>query len=285
MTDWDAQRRTGIGGSDAAAALGLSPWKTPYDLWCEKRGLAEPLPPTEPMVWGTLLEPIIAAEYERRTGCMIERLPDLLRHPTWGHMIGHIDGRVVGEPRILEVKTARDARNWGEPGSDEIPPYYAVQCHHYLVVTGAQWVDIAVLIGGQDFRIYSIERDDDIAGMLVDQEASFWRHHVETGHPPDPVNAADAVRRWGRLSAPGAVTAGEVELAAIKSLHDIRASRIDLDEAEDIAKLAVMQALSDGGDSLVSSSGELLCSWKLDRGRKAHMVKESRPSRRFVLKG
>jgi putative phage-type endonuclease len=284
VTTFDAERRTGIGGSDAAAAIGISPWRTPYDLWCEKRGLAEPLPPSEPMVWGTLLEPLIASEYARRTGCVVERLPDLLRHPTWSFMIGHIDGRIVGESRILEVKTAHDARNWGEPGSDEVPSWYAAQCHHYLVVTGAQFVDVAVLVGGSDFRIYTIERDDEIAGMLIDQEAEFWRHHVETGRPPDPVNTADAVRRWGRLSTRGAVTAGVVELAAIHALHDIRTSRIDLDEAEQIAKLAIMTALGEHGDALVDSAGSLLATWQLDKGRKAYTVEAREPSRRFLLK-
>jgi putative phage-type endonuclease len=284
--DFHERRRTGLGGSDAAAALGISPWRTPYDLWLEKTAADAPRPPpTEPMRWGVLLEPLIRAEYSRRTGRNVRVFPDTLRHPSHDWMIAHLDGR-VGDGnilnRILEVKTARDGRGWGEPGSDGIPLHYLVQVHHYLIVSGAQIADLAVLIGGSDFRIYTVRADETIARQLVEREAEFW-HQVERREPPAPVNLGDATARWGKLLTPGAVIASAYELDAVESLFRLREERRVLDEAEAAAKLIVMQALANG-DSLVDAAGKLLCTWKLDRGRKAFTVEAREPARRFLLK-
>ena len=174
-TDFHARRLTGLGGSDAPAALGISPWRTPYDLYLEKTGQGSAVIETEPMLWGTLLEPVIVGEYLRRTGRSFLAQEEMLRHPSYPWMIAHLDGAVYDplKPRILEVKTARDGRGWGEPGSDEIPLHYLVQMHHYLVVSGAVVADLAVLIGGSDFRVYEIRADAAIAGQLVEREAEF----------------------------------------------------------------------------------------------------------------
>jgi hypothetical protein len=93
------------------------------------------------------------------------------------------------------------------------------------------------------------------------------------------------VRRWGRLSRPGEVVATEADMANIDKLRRARDRRADIEADEDDAKSALMARLGDGdGDSLVNLAGELLCSWKLDRGRRAHEVKASLPTRRFVLR-
>jgi putative phage-type endonuclease len=277
------QRRTGIGGSDAAAAIGISPWATPYDLWMEKLGEAEPLSVSEPMRWGTLLEPIVAAEYCRRTGREIEAAPAMLRAAAWPWMIGHIDARVVGESRILEVKTARLGIGWGEPGTDTIPLQYLTQVHHYLIVTGAEIADIAVLIGGSDFRVYEVERDDDIAGALIQQEHGFWQHVLDRS-PPEPVNVRDALHRWGRLANRGSVIATEADIEAITKLRDIHNIKTEIDAAEEAAKLVVMKSLGEHSDTLVDLAGTPLATWKLDKGRKSYTVQAREPARRFLLK-
>lgn len=285
MTDFDERRRTGIGGSDAAAAIGISPWKTPFSLWLQKVGEeAETLHETEPMRWGTLLEPIIAAEYARRTGRVLERNTEMLRHPNFGWMIAHLDATVIGENRIVEVKTARDGRYWGPPGTDEVPMTYLMQAHHYLVITGAAVCDIAVLIGGSDFRIYEIPADDEIAGMVIDHEATFWRY-VEQREPPPPIHLSDVVRRWGRLAVKGAVLADRVELLAIEQLRRIRDDRATLDAMEEANKAVVLQALADKGEALVDDAGNVLATWKLDGGRKGYTVEPREPARRFLLRG
>jgi predicted phage-related endonuclease len=207
----------------------------------------------------------------------------MLRHPTHAFMLAHIDGR-VDNSRIVEIKTTRTAAGWGETGSDEIPLQYLVQVHHYLVVTGAMVADVAVLIGGQDFRLYQVAADAEIARTLVEQEYVFWRR-VEDREPPDPVNTTDAVRRWGSLTAAGTVVAGELELYAVERLHQIKQQTKLLEAEADTAQLQLMAALGEEGDHLVDEAGTLLATWRLDNGRKAYSVAAGEPKRRFLLKG
>jgi len=278
------ERRTGLGGSDAAAALGLSPWQSTYDLWELKTGLAPPQLQTEPMLWGQLLEDVIRREYARRTGFEVRRVEGMLRHPENPWMFAHIDGLIAGAGNILEVKTTRDGRDWGEPDTDEIPRHYLIQVHHYLAVTGAEVCDVAVLIGGQDFRVYQVRQDAEITQRLIDSEADFWRRVVEAD-PPPPMTMQDAVRRWGRFDARGVVLAGEQERAAIAVLRKAHQLQAEIAAQEEDAKRLLMSAMGEHGASLVEPiSGELLATWKLDNGRKAYSVEARAPARRFLVK-
>jgi putative phage-type endonuclease len=277
------ERRTGLGGSDAAAALGLSPWQTPLDLWEQKTGLAPPVEQTEPMLWGQLLEDVIRREYARRTGYEVRPVQDLIRHPARPWMFAHVDGEIAGGQAILEVKTTRTAQGWGEPDTDEIPLHYLLQVHHYLAVTAAEVCDVAVLIGGSDFRLYQVARDIEIEQRLIEGEAAFWAQ-VTKGVPPAPLTLEDAVRRWGHFDAAGWIVAGEAELQAIEILRRGKQLQRELDEAEAQAKLTVMAALGETGLNLVAPSGELLATWKLDSGRKGYSVAAKAPSRRFLVK-
>ena len=280
---FDEIRLTGIGGSDAPAVAGLDPWQSPYQLWLRKRGELEPPELNEPMRWGTLLEPLVAQEYSRRTGFAVHKPVELLRSEAYPWMIGHVDGIALDGERLLECKTARFARGWGEPGSDEIPLHYAVQVHHYMIVAEARVCDIAVLIGGSDFRIYTVEADRDIAEILIAQQRDFW-NRVREGEPPDPINVEDAVRRWGAFDVAGKVEAGDVERAAVYELRSCKTIRDDLAQREDAAKTIVLRALADQGDALVDDLGNVLATWRLDNGRKAYSVAAREPARRFLLK-
>ena len=125
---WLQVRKGGIGSSDAAAAVGLNPYKSQLELWMEKTGQDEQLPKVDPqdesspLYWGTLLEPIVAAHYTRRTGNKVRRVNAVLQHPTEPWMLANLDREVMGTPevQILECKTAgiNGARLWkdGVPG-------------------------------------------------------------------------------------------------------------------------------------------------------------------------
>lgn len=142
--DWLAVRRTGIGGSDAAAAAGLNPYMSTLELWMDKTGRAEglagpdPNDTTSPTYWGTLLEPIVAASYTKQTGNRVRRINAVLRHPTIPFMLANIDREVVGcrEVQLLECKTAGEygARLWRAG----VPEYVELQVQHQLAVTGKQ---------------------------------------------------------------------------------------------------------------------------------------------------
>jgi len=97
---------------------------------------------------------------------------------------------VTSDGRVLEVKTASSAEGWGEPGSDEIPDDCLCQAQHYLLVTGLKTADVAVLIGGHDFRLYEVAADKELQEIMAMQEAEFWQR-VEAGDPPPTRSLAD----------------------------------------------------------------------------------------------
>jgi putative phage-type endonuclease len=178
--DWLEVRRTGIGSSDAAAAVGLNPYQSQLELWMLKPGKGDlvpaidPLDDTSPMFWGTLLEPIVAAHYTKRTGNKVRRVNAILQHPEHAWMLANVDREVVGagDVQILECKTAgiHGARLW----RDGVPEYVQLQVMHQLAVTGHQAADVAVLIGGQELRIFRIERDEALIARLIALEQEFW---------------------------------------------------------------------------------------------------------------
>ncbi|MDW9232102.1 putative phage-type endonuclease domain protein [Burkholderia cepacia] len=205
--DWLAVRRTGIGGSDAAAAVGLNPYMSPLELWLDKTGRADGLPgpdpddTSSPTYWGTLLEPIVAASYTKQTGNRVRRINAVLRHPTIPFMLANLDREIVGIPdvQILECKTAGEfgARLWREG----VPEYVQIQVQHQLAVTGKSAADVAVLICGQALEIHRIERDDGLIARLIELEACFWQF-VESDTPP-PADGSESADRALRHLYPG----------------------------------------------------------------------------------
>ncbi|KWC42419.1 endonuclease [Burkholderia ubonensis] len=205
--DWLAVRRTGIGGSDAAAAVGLNPYMSALELWLDKTGRAEGMPrpdpadTSSPTYWGTLLEPIVAAVYTQQTGNKVRKVNAVLRHPSIPWMLANIDREIVGvrDVQILECKTAGEygARLWREG----VPEYVQIQVQHQLAVTGKMAAHVAVLLCGQALEVHRIERDDALIGRLIELEAWFWRF-VETDTPP-PADGSESADRALRHLYPG----------------------------------------------------------------------------------
>ena len=181
-------RRAGIGGSDVAVLLGLSPWKTPVELYYEKRGewTPEDISDKPAVHFGNILESVVADEYAARNNVKVERRNNMLQHPTLPFMLANIDRKVVGQNKGLECKTAdaNTKRSWGEQGTDAVPDYYRVQCEHYMIITGYPLWDLAALIGGNDYRDYQIEQDKDLSELIIEQCTKFWER-VQKGLEPD----------------------------------------------------------------------------------------------------
>lgn len=199
---WLEVRKGGIGSSDAGAAVGLNPYKSQLQLWMEKTGRDANLPKTDPndetspMYWGTLLEPIVAAHYTKRTGNRVRRINAVLQHPGEPWMLANIDREVMGadDVQILECKTAgiNGARLW----RDGVPEYVQLQVMHQLAVTGKQAADVAVLIGGQELRVHRIERDEVQIAQLIELERRFWRLVEQDLAPPaDGSDSAETALR------------------------------------------------------------------------------------------
>lgn len=296
--DFLQARSTGIGGSDVAAILGLSKWKTPLQVYMEKRGELAPQPDNDAMRWGRYLEPVVRQAYADATGYEVRVPTTMLRHPRHDFAVASIDGFVDGDAgRIFEAKTARTADGWGEAGSDQVPQAYLLQVQWYMEVTALPVADVAALIGGSDFRIYTVEADRELQQMLLDAAAEFWQR-VQRGEPPEPVTVADAIARWGRASRAEQVTADEAALAAIDKLHALKTQRAALDAEEETARAVVLRALGER-DTLISPDGKTLCTWRASAAPQrfdvaafkaahpalaAQFTKAGEPSRRLLLK-
>lgn len=199
---WLQVRQGGIGSSDAAAALGLNPYKSQLQLWMEKTGRDASLPKLDPdddstpVYWGALLEPIVATHYTRRTGYRVRRLNAVLQHPDHPWMLANIDREVVGaaDVQILECKTAgiHGARLWREG----VPEYVQLQVMHQLAVTGKHAADVAVLLGGQELQVFRIVRDEQLIAQLIALEQEFWGYVQRDEAPPaDGSKAAEVALR------------------------------------------------------------------------------------------
>lgn len=176
-------RRTVLGGTDATAILGLSRYKTAWDVYAEKRGEATPNGEmSEDALWGILLEPVIRAEYRRRTDIAIRKPARLRRNRLRRWQAGHLDGEA--DDRLLEVKVRGYPGNaWGEPGTDEIPADVKSQVEHYLAVTGLPRADIAVLFRGARMEIYTVLASP-LLEDLTAEESDWWQRHIIGGEQP-----------------------------------------------------------------------------------------------------
>lgn len=212
---WLERRRTGIGGSDVAAILGISPYRTALDVYLDKTGASQPIADSEPMYWGRRLEDVVAQEWQLRTGRKVQRVNSILRGAEpW--MLANIDRAIVAEGSrartddtgvlrgavgVIECKTASAyaAADWdGLDGSDALPVHYAAQGVWYLAVTGLDVCEFAALIGGQRFVQRRVERDEETIRGIVEQVREFWFAHVVAGVPPEPLTAADAAKLWAK---------------------------------------------------------------------------------------
>lgn len=194
--EWLELRRHSIGGSDAAAIIGLSKWASPYTVWADKTGRLPDKPDTEAMRQGRDLEEYVAQRFSESTGKRVKRCNAILYNPAYPHSHADVDRMIVGENAGLECKTTStlDVKQFR---GVEFPEKYYAQCVHYMAITGADRWYLAVLVLGKEFHVYTLERDEAEIRALMDAETAFWEQYVETDSPPAADGAestTDAIR-------------------------------------------------------------------------------------------
>jgi len=192
---WLAERRTGLGASDAAAVFGVSPYKSPLTLYFEKRGEIEmPESEREGLYWGSILQTPIATRYGHETKRTIELTDpyEIRRHPTHPFIIATLDAIAVptaegqptpaGGPGPVEIKNVGFFRR--EDWRDEVPLAFQIQNMHQQFVMGAEWGSLGALVGGNAFFWSDIPRHNGFIEVLVAKLKEFWER-VQAGKPPD----------------------------------------------------------------------------------------------------
>lgn len=180
---WLELRRGGIGGSDAAAVVGLSSYATPYTVYMDKLGLLPEKEDTEAMRQGRDLEEYVAQRFTEATGKKVQRCNYMIRNLAYPFAIADIDRRIVGENAILECKTT-STLDLKQFRGVEFPERYYGQCVHYLGVTGAEKCYLAVLVLGKGFYVFELYRDEAEIAALMTAEGQFWEM-VQNQTPPD----------------------------------------------------------------------------------------------------
>ena len=181
--EWLERRKKTIGGSDAAAIVGLNPFASAFSLWAEKTNRVDGFGGNLATEVGTYLEDFVAKKFEEETGKKVRRENAFIyndKYP-WAH--ANIDRAICNESALLEIKTTSEL-NMKSFKDGEYPSNYYCQCVHYLSLTGKERCYLAVLIGNKEFKWFTIERDEAEIAALMAAEEEFWKC-VKENRPPD----------------------------------------------------------------------------------------------------
>jgi predicted phage-related endonuclease len=172
-----------------------------------------------------------------------------------------VDGTFTAN-KLLECKTssAFSKNDWGEPGTDQVPPLYLVQCAWYMAITECQSADLAVLIGNSDFRVYTIDRDLELEELILSHALHFWGEHVIEQTPPEPINVQDASILFPKESSGLTIEANETLLESIRAYQDNCAKSQSLTTECDRLKLEILNYM--GHAEKLTHAGKTLATWK-----------------------
>jgi len=184
--EWLANRKRGIGGSEMAAILGLSPWESALDVWLRKTGRMPEKEDNPRFLLGRLFESPICALYAEQEKVALLKPTEMIFHPD-APIFGTPDRLVKGVERGFEAKTADISQidKWGEAGTDEVPQHYAIQCHVYMAVTKFPEWDLGTFFGMNiPLRVNRIKRDLELEAMILEKATEFWESYVLKDTPP-----------------------------------------------------------------------------------------------------
>jgi putative phage-type endonuclease len=237
--DWIADRRGHITGTDIAAIFGLSKFRTPMDIWLEKRHEAPEQEVNDQMKWGNRLERGILLGYQEETGIPLTFADPhkLIVAPEFPLLGATLDARHKGgDFRPVDAKNVGRAQSadWGDSETDNIPMYYALQLHVQMIVTGTQLADLAALLWGSDFRRYTVHADADITATIKTESEAWWKRHIINGECP-PIDGSKSTadylaRKFAKNTEALLPSNSEVDTIAV-SLREVRKS---LEEQEAI---------------------------------------------------
>ena len=261
--EWLEYRRKGIGGSDASAILGISPFRTCRDLYFDKLNIVTA---DDEVNWvakevGHLLEDLVARIFSQKTGLKIFQRKVMYQHPHYPWMLADLDylaEQPDGTLAIVEIKTTNyNARDkWIYNDQEIVPPYYEAQGRHYMAVVNLNRVYYCCLYGNNEDEVIIRYIDLDMAydQELIALEDYFWHDHVLEKSPPPYTEDGDLILESLRRSLgpsfkdapPVAITPHQfanveryLKLQAEKNLHSAEVRRLEAEMKRVKAMIAV----------------------------------------------
>lgn len=189
---WLAERRKGLGGSDASTVVGVNRYSSRYELWLDKTGQLREIEATDRMEAGIRMEAVMRQWFTDRTGIPVRR-QGLVRSRTRPWQMVSLDG-LTGDGGLFESKCTnwRLADEWAD---DQVADHAEVQALHGLAVTGRSHAWVVALIDGWDFQIRRVDRDEKLIAAITQMEDEFWHRNVLDDQAPDlEPNALDVLK-------------------------------------------------------------------------------------------
>lgn len=257
-----------LGGGSIAGVIGLSPFQTPLDVYCEITGeMHQGITPKKREFFDRrkAWEPMARDIFQAKTGAKIIRFNERYTMPTEPWAKAEIDAETDDDANV-EFKSLRPEVRWmwDDPGEDgmmnEPPLYVTAQTMWGLGITAKYgcWVHALDL---DDDLIYWVERDNELVLNIFDQAARFWHNHIEKRRPPLPVDVGDILRLYGRGTERAVEATDEVKEALAARAKAV--SNIKLQDADQLkAELVIKQFMRDA--SVLMINGKQVATWKAD---------------------
>ncbi len=287
--DWLEWRKGGIGASDIAALLGISPWSSPWSVWADKLGLLPPLPDTGKMEFGRRAEKIIAPWFTDLTGLHIAGEQMWCTNPERPWMRATPDGMVVAHPDTsyeealggFEMKFDSRSARWSE-----VPAHYQAQAQWQMAVTGWQRVWFAVLHGWR-LEVYELERDQADIDLMIERAEQFWHDHVlaEVEPPTDghDATAAAIAHVYSTVDDDKTVALDDQPdaVAALRSLAAAKAMKASAETEVKALTARVKTAMGDAYEATIAGERAATCGTQTKKTTCEHCgaVDESKPFR------
>ena len=262
--DWLSVRTTGIGGSDAPAIMGVSPFLSLVQLYLLKTGQAKSNAETAKTRAGHAMEAVIANLYRAETGHFVRRDLKVRIHPEHRFLLVNLDRVILGDPRgvgILECKntSSQFLRRYEQEGY-ELPPSWYTQVQHAMMVTGYAWAEVAAYVDGWELRIFPVARDEAFIRELQAREIRFWRENVKRRVPPAPESAEDVLKLFPRSDLGKAVEASVKLRDQVSRLREIRERLVPLESERKVIEDAIKSFMQDA--EVLTAGGAVLATWK-----------------------
>lgn len=296
---WLEKRKTYLGGTDLGSILGVNSYRSALDVYLDKTSPeVEEEVDNEAMYWGRNLEDVVLKEYAKRTGSNVIPSMSTIHHDKYPFLACNIDGW-VSNGFILECKTAgfRSAHLWGEEGTDDIQESYLCQVAFYCAITKAKRADIAVLIGGQDFRIYTYEANEDFQDKLIQAGVNFWQDNVLKKVPPPAMNTTQLAKLYNKSNEKPIDAETDTKEKVLK-LKEMKLMKRDLELDIEEAQFEIQDFMREY-DVLKDDKGDIIATWKNRAPRRiidskklqkdlphiySDYLKAQKPSRAFLIK-
>jgi predicted phage-related endonuclease len=275
---WLGLRVNDLTSTDVASLFNLSPYKTNFELyWEKKQGERVQLADNERMLWGRRLQDAIAQGIAEDHGLIVRPMLEYVRIPDM--RIGSsfdwaIEGVREGSPfartfelygpGILEIKNVdwlAFRNGWVvDDGFIEAPPHIEIQTQHQQLVADRRWSIIGALVGGNRYELLERLADDAVHAGIIARAAEFWRS-IDENNPPDPVmpDDAEAVIRLNSFAEPGKLIdlRGEPDIAdMLHQYHELGNAAKRIDDDRKVLKADLLIRIGDA-EKVLTSAGKI----------------------------